>query len=70
MVLKGQEKINEITRDLYKWNNKQDISDMIFLDLNALVQQALEATYSDIRLTKDPLNIGKNIKQRKALGLE
>ena len=70
MVLKGQEKINEITRDLYKWNNKQDISDMIFLDLNALVQQALEATYNDIRLTKDPLNIGKNIKQRKALGLE
>ena len=70
MVLKGQQELNDITRELFKWNNKQDISDMIFPDLNALMQQALEATYSDVRLTKDPLNIGKNIKQRKALGLE
>ena len=54
-----------------KWNSKQDIQNQIFPDLTRLMQQALEATYADIRLIgKDKLNIEKNLKQRKALGID
>ena len=68
---KGQVRLNELTRALYKWNSKQDIADMIFPDLNSLVKSALEATYNDIRIAnKSGLNIVKDITQRKALGLE
>ena len=71
LVAKGQEDLDRLYRELVKWNSKQDIQNQIFPDLTALVQQALEATYADIRLTsKDKLNIMKNLKQRKALGLD
>ena len=67
----GQIKLNELTRDLFAWNAKQDIENMIFPDLERLVESALEAVYNDIRIAnKSGLNIQKNITQRKALGLE
>ena len=67
----GQLELNKIYRELMKWNSKQDIQNQIFPDLTRLMQQALEATYADIRLIgKDKLNIEKNLKQRKALGLD
>jgi hypothetical protein len=69
LMSKGQENLDRLYRELVKWNSKQDIQNQIFPDLTALVQQALEATYADIRLTStDKLNIMKNLKQRKALG--
>ena len=50
---------------------KQDIENMIFPDLERLVESALEAVYNDIRIANQSgLNIQKNITQRKALGLE
>ncbi len=68
---KGQIRLNELTRDLFAWNAKQDIENMIFPDLERLVESALEAVYNDIRIAnKSGLNIQKNITQRKALGLE
>ena len=68
---KGQIRLNELTRDLFAWNAKQDIENMIFPDLERLVQEALEAVYNDIRIAnKSGLNIQKNLTQRKALGLE
>ena len=67
---KGQIRLNELTRELYKWNAKQDVADMIFPDLDRLVQSALEAVYNDIRIANTSgLNIQKNLTQRKALGL-
>ena len=67
----GQIKLNELTRDLFAWNAKQDIENMIFPDLERLIESALEAVYNDIRIAnKSGLNIQKNITQRKALGLE
>ena len=68
---KGQIRLNELTRDLFAWNAKQDIENMIFPDLERLVESALEAVYNDIRIANQSgLNIQKNITQRKALGLE
>jgi len=70
LSMKGQERLNELTRELWAWNNKQDIQDMIFVDLQSLVQQAIEATYQMVRtINAGNLNIAKNLKQRKALGL-
>ena len=71
LAAEGQLELNKIYRELMKWNSKQDIQNQIFPDLTRLMQQALEATYADIRLIgKDKLNIEKNLKQRKALGLD
>jgi len=39
-----------LTRDLFAWNAKQDIENMIFPDLERLVESALEAVYNDIRI--------------------
>ena len=71
LAAEGQLELNKIYRELMKWNSKQDIQNQIFPDLTRLMQQALEATYADIRLIgKDKLNIEKNLKQRKALGID
>ena len=47
---KGQIRLNELTRELFAWNAKQDIANMIFPDLERLVESALEAVYNDIRI--------------------
>ena len=68
---KGQIGLNELTRDLFAWNAKQEIENMIFPDLESLVESALEAVYNDVRIANQSgLNVQKNITQRKALGLE
>tara|TARA_R110000772_G_scaffold268625_1_gene396872 strand:+ start:1856 stop:9493 length:7638 start_codon:yes stop_codon:yes gene_type:complete len=41
LTLSGQEKINDLTRDLYAWNSEQLPEDMIFIDMDRLWDQAL-----------------------------
>jgi|TARA_R110000851_G_scaffold7719_1_gene29740 hypothetical protein len=70
LSFKGQERLNDLTRALWAWNDKQDIENKIIPDLISLMQSALEATYADIRLTNaGGLTLQKNLTQRKALGL-
>ena len=47
-IWQGQIKLNELTRDLFAWNAKQDIENMIFPDLERLVESALEAVSSGV----------------------
>ena len=45
LSFKGQERLNDLTRALWAWNDKQDIENKIIPDLISLMQSALEATY-------------------------
>ncbi len=71
LSISGQEKLDSIMTDLYKWNSRQEIQNMIFVDLERLVQSALEASFNEIRIINSgALNVAPNLKQRKILGLE
>ncbi len=70
LSISGQEKLDSIMTDLYKWNSRQEIQNMIFVDLERLVQSALEASFNEIRIINSgALNVAPNLKQRKILGL-
>ena len=70
LSISGQEKLDSIMTDLYKWNSRQEIQNMIFVDLERLVQSALEASFNEIRIINSGvLNVAPNLKQRKILGL-
>jgi len=47
--MKAQLKVNELTRELYKWNSSVDPMDMISIDVNRLWQQALLASNQGLR---------------------
>ena len=47
--MKAQLKVNELTRELYKWNSSVDPMDMIAIDVNRLWQQALLASNQGLR---------------------
>ena len=71
LSISGQEKLDSIMTDLYKWNSRQEIQNMIFVDLERLVQSALEASFNEIRIINSgALNVAPNLKQRKILGLD
>ena len=71
LSISGQEKLDSIMTDLYKWNSRQEIQNMIFVDLERLVQSALEASFNEIRIINSgALNVAPNLKQRKILDLE
>ena len=70
LSFRGQERLNDLTRALWAWNDKQDIQNKIIPDLASLMESALEATYANIRLANaGGLTLQKNLTQRKALGL-
>jgi hypothetical protein len=49
LSLRGQKKINELTRELYKWNSSVDPKDAIYIDLNRAWDEAIKAANKPAR---------------------
>ena len=49
LSLKGQQKINELTRELYKWNSSVDPKDAIYIDLNRAWDEAIKSANKGAR---------------------
>ena len=45
----GQQKVNELTRELYKWNSSVDPKDAIFVDINRLWDAAMKSSNQVVR---------------------
>ena len=59
--MKAQLKVNELTRELYKWNSSVDPMDMIIIDVNRLWQQALIASSQGLRDMKLKPQVQKRV---------
>jgi len=44
LSLSGQKRINELTRELYKWNSSVDPMDAIYIDLNRVWDEAIKSS--------------------------
>jgi hypothetical protein len=60
LSMAGQKKVNELTRELYKWNSSVDPRDAIFIDLNRLWDEAVAASTGAVR----DLNLSPQTQQR------
>jgi hypothetical protein len=60
LSIAGQKKVNELTRELYKWNSSVDPMDAIFIDLNRLWDEAVAASTGAVR----DLNLSPQTQQR------
>ena len=71
LVLDGQQRLQDLTRELYLWNSKQLPSDMIFVDLDSLWEEAILAYNQAYRQYKLPDNtFAKSKKFRQMYGLD
>jgi hypothetical protein len=71
LVLHGQQRLQDLTRKLYLWNSKQLPSDMIFVDLDRLWEEAIRASNQAYRQYKLPDNTFiKSKKFRQMYGLD
>ena len=71
LVLDGQQRLQDLTRELYLWNSKQLPSDMIFVDLDSLWEEAILAYNKAYRQYKLPDNtFAKSKKFRQMYGLD
>ena len=49
LSISGQQRVNELTRELYKWNSSVDPKDAIFVDINRLWDEAMKASNRVVR---------------------
>ena len=71
LVLDAQQRIQDLTRELYKWNSKQKPADMIFVELDRLWDEAYLAANQAWRQYKLPMNTyAKSKKFRQMYGLK
>jgi len=49
LSMRGQQKVNELTRELYKWNSSVDPKDAVYIDLNRAWDEAIKASNRSAR---------------------
>ena len=49
LSIAGQQRVNELTRELYKWNSSVDPKDAIFVNIDRLWDEAMKASSKVVR---------------------
>ncbi len=49
LSMRGQQKVNELTRELYKWNSSVDPKDAVYIDLDRAWDEAIKASSRSAR---------------------
>ena len=49
LSISGQQRVNELTRELYKWNSSVDPKDAIFVNIDRLWDEAMKASSKVVR---------------------
>ena len=49
LSMRGQQKVNELTRELYKWNSSVDPKDAVYIDLDRAWDEAIKASNRSAR---------------------